>query len=130
MFWLSNLKKMKAKSKMTTKEIAIKSGIPEPTLEKLFSGATKDPKLKTMYQLVHFLGYTLDDLDDKKKEITPPYTSEAMKLAEDEEHLLELYRELNQEGQEKLIDYTDDLVQSGKYKKRGEAVMGGEEKIV
>ena len=61
--WLENLKIMKERNGMTTKEISEKSGIPEPTLEKLFAGATKDPKLTTMQQLVHFLGYTLDDLD-------------------------------------------------------------------
>lgn len=62
--WLDKLKQMKEKSGMTTKMIAQQSGIPEPTLEKLFAGATRDPKLTTMQQLVHFLGYTLDDLDD------------------------------------------------------------------
>lgn len=62
--WLDNLKAMKEQSGMTTKEISAKSGIPEPTLEKLFAGATKDPKLATMQQLVHFFGRTLDDLDD------------------------------------------------------------------
>lgn len=62
--WLDNLRAMKEQSGMTTKEISAKSGIPEPTLEKLFAGATKDPKLTTMQQLVHFFGHTLDDLDD------------------------------------------------------------------
>lgn len=61
--WLENLKIMKEKSGMTTKDISEKPGIPKPPLEKLFAGATKDPKLTTMQQLVHFLGYTLDDLD-------------------------------------------------------------------
>ena len=36
---------------------------------------------------------------------------------EDERRLLDLYRDLNAEGQEKLVDYADDLVTSGKYKK-------------
>lgn len=60
--WLENLKTMKERSGLTTREISQQSGIPEPTLEKLFSGQTKDPKLNTMTQLVHFLGFTLDDL--------------------------------------------------------------------
>lgn len=83
--WLDNLKAMKEQSGMTTKEISAKSGIPEPTLEKIFAGATKDPKLGTMQQLVHFFGHTLDDLDDKPqgKKIAPLYSSEAMKLAAD-----------------------------------------------
>lgn len=60
--WLNNLRTMKAESKLTTKEIALQSGIPEPTLEKIFAGKTKDPKLETIRQLVHFFGHTLDDL--------------------------------------------------------------------
>ncbi len=76
--WLDNLKAMKEQSGMTTKEIAAKSGIPEPTLEKLFAGATKDPRLATMQQLVHFFGRTLDDLDDSPTETKKsPSTAEA-----------------------------------------------------
>lgn len=66
--WLEQLKKMKEKSGLTTREIAEASRIPEPTLEKIFSGATKDPKLTTMQQLVHFLGYTVDDLVEKSSQ--------------------------------------------------------------
>ena len=83
--WLDNLKVMKEQSGMTTKEIAAKSGIPEPTLEKLFAGATKDPKLATMQQLVHFFGRTLDDLDDSPtKTKKSPSTAEA---APGEDHI-------------------------------------------
>ena len=71
--WLESLRKMKAVRGLTTAEIAAGSGIPEPTLEKLFAGKTKDPKLPTMQKLVHFLGFTLDDLESIKEE--PPTTS-------------------------------------------------------
>lgn len=70
--WRASLKKMKAESGLTTSEIAAKSGIPEPTLEKLFAGATKDPKLPTMQKLVHFFGYTLDDLYGAKEKAPAP----------------------------------------------------------
>lgn len=74
--WLDELRKMKSESGLTTKEISNRSGIPEPTLEKLFAGATKDPKLTTIQQLVHFFGHTLNDLTpdastDIKKEPAP-----------------------------------------------------------
>lgn len=72
--WLDKLRKMKDTSKLTTKEISAQSGIPEPTLEKLFAGVTKDPKLETIRQLVHFLGYTLDDLEDKPQKSSPSMT--------------------------------------------------------
>lgn len=66
--WLDAIRNMKAKSGLTTSEIALQSGIPEPTLEKLFAGKVKDPKLPTMQRLVRFFGYTLDDLDDPSPE--------------------------------------------------------------
>ena len=70
--WRAALKKMKSESGLTTSEIAEKSGIPEPTLEKLFAGVTKDPKLPTMQKLVHFFGYTLDDLYGAKEKAPAP----------------------------------------------------------
>ena len=97
MAWLEELKKMKAESKMTTKEIADGSGIPEPTLEKLFAGKTKAPKLPTIIQLVHFLGHSLDDLApyvDNKKE--PPGISPDG-LSKEEQMLISLSPELRQE---------------------------------
>lgn len=70
--WVDELKKMKAKTGMTTAQISAGAGIPEPTLEKLFAGTTKDPKLPTMQKLVKYLGGTLDDLyPDDEKENTP-----------------------------------------------------------
>lgn len=77
--WLDRLRAMKSESGLTTKEIASQSGIPEPTLEKLFAGATKEPKLGTITELVHFFGHTLDDLTDApetKNEPTPDTRSE------------------------------------------------------
>ena len=63
--WLDKLRNMKSASGLTTKEISVRSGIPEPTLEKIFAGKTKDPKLETIRQLVYSIGFTLDDLDDQ-----------------------------------------------------------------
>lgn len=63
MDWIDGLRAIKARTNLSTREIAEKSGLPEPTLEKLFSGQTKNPGINTVKQLVHALGYTLDDLD-------------------------------------------------------------------
>lgn len=84
MDWFENLRALKAQSNMSMREISLKSGIPEPTLEKIFSGATKSPGVNTIQSLVHALGYTLDDIDSSSsKKIAPLYSSEAMKLAAD-----------------------------------------------
>ncbi len=68
--WLDRLRAMKKANRSnvrldwTTKKISEKTGIPISTLDKIFSGSTKDPKLMTMQKLVYTLGYTLDDLFD------------------------------------------------------------------
>ena len=48
-------------------------------------------------------------------------------LPVEERSLLKLFRQLNDEGQEKLTDYADDLVQSGKYIKSSEIQLGEKE---
>ncbi len=47
----------------------IQSGIPEPTLEKIFSGTTKNLGIYTIQSLVHALGYTLNDIDPGTKKV-------------------------------------------------------------
>lgn len=102
----------KKNSGKTTKEISLESGIPIGTLNKLFSEQTKNPKLDTVRSVVHTLGYTLDDL------FYPSASQDGESFYnKGEEVLLNYYRELNQEGQEKLLSYADDLVSTGKYKK-------------
>ena len=70
--WVDRLRAMKKanqknnRSEWTTEKISEKSGVPVRTLDKIFAGTTKDPKLLTMQSLVYTLGYTLDDLFDDK----------------------------------------------------------------
>lgn len=52
----------------------------------------------------------LSDFLPQDKEKAPPPDAVETKL-------INMYRKLNEEGQEKLVDYADDLVSSGKYKK-------------
>lgn len=101
MIWLDNLKKMKKLSELTTKEIAKSSGIPEPTLEKIFSGQTKAPKLDTMKQLVHFLGYTLDDLEPLNAPVNASPTPEKLDLIR--EHYIAADKPI-QQAVDKLLD--------------------------
>lgn len=101
--WLDKLKAMKSASGMTTKEISAASGIPEPTLEKLFAGVTKDPKLETMRKLVHVLGYTLDDLDDTSiKEKSP--TPEGEGLSPNRRALIEMCQGLDEETAQTVLE--------------------------
>ncbi len=67
---LEKISEYKKKLGMTTEELSEKSGVPLGTLNKILSGATKDPKLETLKAIAHVLGLSLDDFDDKKKSYT------------------------------------------------------------
>lgn len=45
----------------------------------------------------------------------------------DDARLIKNFHALNEEGQEKLLDYSDDLVDTGKYKKHGKVILGSKE---
>lgn len=68
--WIDNLSELKKRSGKTLKQISEESGVPLGTLNKLFAGQTKDPKLETIWAVVKALGFTLDDLDEIKKSPT------------------------------------------------------------
>lgn len=124
MDWFEILKQMKVGSGMTTLEISEKSGVPEPTLEKLFSGFTKNPKLNTIIAVTHSFGRTLDDLaplDETKKS---PAQDESEVMDYNRTILMENYDGMNEAGKNELVKYSRLLVNSGEYKKCGEFGMG------
>lgn len=126
--WQENLKKMKAASGKTTAEIAKGSGIPEPTLEKLFAGATKDPKLPTMQKLVYYLGYTLEDLcRDEKNTPAPSKDDEGALTKEELSRISAAMSQLNEEGRERVVEYAEDLAAGGRFKKPCSTELGKKE---
>lgn len=81
MDWLERLRALKTLSGLTAKEIASKSGVPEPTLEKIFAGVTKNPSIVAIQKVVHSLGYSLDDLDPvTNKNSAPAFSAEALNI--------------------------------------------------
>lgn len=126
--WQENLKKMKAASGKTTAEIAKGSGIPEPTLEKLFAGATKDPKLPTMQKLVYYLGYTLEDLCRGEENTPTPSVDSVGVLTKDEaSRISAAMDQMNEEGRERVVEYAEDLAAGGRFKKPSAAELGEKE---
>lgn len=118
--WLEKLNRLKKDSGMTIEQIAIASGVPKGTLNKLFAGQTKDPQLSTVSAVVHCMGYTLDDISDDtvhgKTALTPAQSS-----------LLTSFDQLNEEGQGKVISYAEDLNRTGYYKKDSAPGVGAKE---
>ena len=69
---LEKITEYKKKLGMTTEELSKQSGVPLGTLNKILSGATKDPKLETLKAIARVLGLSLDDFDDLKINKTMP----------------------------------------------------------
>lgn len=84
--WLERLTAIKKESGKTLKQISEESGVPIGTLNKLFAGQTKDPKLDTVRSVVHALGHTLDDLTDDPPQRTKKSPS-ATEAAQGEDHI-------------------------------------------
>ena len=115
-FWYIRLCELKKQSKKTSDEIALESGIPKGTLNKLFAGQTKDPQLSTIKAVVHCLGHTLDDLDETIKK-SPELTEVSPGDHADMHPRLKIYNEINTDGQDRLMEYAEDLSDMPKYKK-------------
>lgn len=60
--WLDNLKELKTKSRMSSKQIADKTNLPERTVNRIFSGDTANPYVDTLHRIVTALGGSLDDI--------------------------------------------------------------------
>lgn len=93
---IDSLLDMKKKCDITTKELSERSGVPVGTINKLFAGQTKDPKLETVKSLVYSMGYTLNDLVEEEQ---PPEPSADNPGAMNVKYLEEVLQQLGYLGE-------------------------------
>lgn len=105
---LERLRAMKETSKMTNKDIANATGIPESTINKIFTGVTKDPTLSKVSAIVHCLGYTLDDLSE---------SSPKSAMSEKGKKLFDNFKQLNEKGKSELVRYSGYMLENPDYLK-------------
>jgi transcriptional regulator with XRE-family HTH domain len=60
--WLDNLKELKKKTGMSTKQLAEKTRLPERTINRIFAGESDHPYADTLDLIVKALGYDLGDI--------------------------------------------------------------------
>ncbi len=60
--WLENLKELKKKTGMSTKQIADRTNLPERTVNRILAGETDHPYADTLDLIVKALGYDLGDI--------------------------------------------------------------------
>lgn len=64
---LEKIADMRKKAGLSLDELSALSGVPKGTLSKISAGITKNPSIETIKAIVHCMGYTLDDLEEKEK---------------------------------------------------------------
>ncbi len=96
MFWLKKLREFKAENNITYKQIADKTEIALTTVEKLFSGRTKDPKLNMITKIVTALGHTPAELVSGDNTV--------FSLTDFEKELMFEIRKLDKRGKERICD--------------------------
>lgn len=81
----------------------------------------REPTAAKLGEIADNLGIDVNFLlQDEMKNSPTPANAEAGELNKEEQELVHNYRALNDEGQDKLLDYSDDLVSSGKYTKNNQ----------
>lgn len=106
---------------ITLEEIGDIVGVSKATVQRWESGAIQNIRRDKIESLATALKTTPAYLmgwknasSEQDNLVTCP---KLFKLSEEEETLIDNYRHLNHAGQQKLIDYSDDLVSSKKYVK-------------
>lgn len=131
---MNRMKELRKEYGLSMMEVAKRLGMPYTTYVNYEKGH-REPNSETLIQIADFFHVTVDYLIGN---VNDPffYLDNARILREinsyTEEHeeapvtpalltklkaITDAYNQLNDEGQEKLADYADDLVRSGKYKK-------------
>ena len=110
--WIDSLHKMKRKSGKTLEQISIEAGIPKGTLNKIFSGQTKDPQYSTLRAIVNCLGFSMDELEEKS-----PASVESDTGDQRLDRIIENYHQLNEAGKDDLAKHADHLTYIPEYKK-------------
>ena len=89
------------------------------------------PSINTIRHLADGMNISVDallsdmDADTIVSINNPAPNHDEYDLTYNEQQLIRNYRDLNQEGKEKLLDYSEDLVSGGRYKKSGSIATNG-----
>ena len=125
----SRINEIRKSKNLSVDELCERSGIPKGTLSTITAGITTSPTLDTVRAIANALNCTLDDLDDKPLESKKsPGGAGAGAEGEPGDDLQSIliwnFDHLNQEGQERLVETSDDMVSSRKYIKTDKNQLG------
>lgn len=105
------IKNLSKEKKMTMKQLLLEAGL---SCNVMTSYRTSMPKADSLARIADALGCSVDYLLGRSNFISMP---EDMRLSDTEANLLMMIRNMNEEGQEKIVSYAHDLERTGQYKK-------------
>ena len=89
--WRDNLKELKKRSGLTTQQIAVKAGLAESTVTRMFAEGESMPLASNLYRAVKAMNGSLDDiLSDSCAFVAPPSIVEVKETANVVEAEMEL----------------------------------------
>ena len=118
------LKALRKANSITQEQLAAIIGVERSSVGKYEGKSHIIPSDDVKYRIAEYFGVSVDYLMGYTDSPNPPM--QESQLTEAERKLIDDFRSLNEEGKEKLIDYADDLIQSGKYIKDYPTEMANE----
>ena len=113
----NNLRYLRKQRGISQDALADKLGYKSFTTIQKWESGVSEPSVSTLKIIANIFGVSMDQMiNEDLSDLSQP--SSSMQLTEQEERLLGICRYLNDEGCERLVEYGDDLVASGKYIKR------------
>lgn len=109
------IRQLRIEHQMTQEELGTKVGVQKAAIYKYENGLIVNLKRSTLEKLAIVLETTptyLMGLEDSESNSTV-----LSELTPQQSALLSSFDQLNEEGQQKAVDYVDDLVLTGRYKK-------------
>lgn len=109
------IRQLRIEHQMTQEELGAKVGVQKAAIYKYENGLIVNLKRSTLEKLAIVLETTptyLMGMEDSEPTASPPPALTATQTV-----LLSIFNELNEEGQEKVITYAEDLNRTGYYKK-------------
>ena len=100
---INRIKMLKKERRLSNDSLSTLSGVPKGTLSKILGSETKDPQISNIIKISQALGVSADFIIFGKEE------------PKRDEKFLKMFAALNSTGQEKVIAYMRDLIQSGNY---------------
>ena len=110
----SRLKYLRKLENITQQQLATALGIAKSTVS-MYENGQREPDFETLEAIADYFNVDMRTFFPNNEAV--PSASNIIALSPNEDEFLSIYRDLNTEGQEKLLGYASDLAATGNYKK-------------